>query len=68
MIDTTIDKTIEEDCDLLMKNEKIKNLLEKGNENKYLTYKEINNAIDNLDADVIDILFQLLNARNIAST
>ena len=67
MIDTTIDKTIEEDCDLLMKNEKIKNLLEKGNENKYLTYKEINNAIDNLDADVIDILFQLLNARNIAT-
>ena len=67
MIDTTIDKTIEEDCDLLLKNEKIKNLLEKGNENKYLTYKEINNAIDNLDADVIDILFQLLNARNIAT-
>ena len=67
MIDTTIDKTIEEDCDLLMKNEKIKKLLEKGNENKYLTYKEINNAIDNVDADVIDILFQLLNARNIAT-
>ena len=61
------DITIEEECDLLMKNEKIKNLLEKGNENKYLTYKEINNAIDNLDADVIDILFQLLNARNIAT-
>ena len=67
MIETTIDKTIEEDCDLLMKNEKIKKLLEKGNENKYLTYKEINNAIDNVDADVIDILFQLLNARNIAT-
>ena len=67
MIDTTIDKTIEEDCDLLIKNEKIKKLLEKGNENKYLTYKEINNAIDNVDADVIDILFQLLNARNIAT-
>lgn len=61
------DITIEEECDLLMKNEKIKNLLEKGNENKYLTYKEINNAIDNVDADVIDILFQLLNARNIAT-
>lgn len=60
------DITIEE-CDLLIKNEKIKNLLEKGNENKYLTYKEINNAIDNVDADVIDILFQLLNARNIAT-
>ncbi|TXJ16839.1 RNA polymerase sigma factor RpoD [Brachyspira aalborgi] len=59
--------TIEEECDLLIKNEKIKNLLEKGNENKYLTYKEINNAIDNVDADVIDILFQLLNARNIAT-
>ena len=67
MIDNTIDKTIEEDCDLLIKNEKIKKLLEKGNENKYLTYKEINNAIDNVDADVIDILFQLLNARNIAT-
>ena len=67
MIDTTIDKTIEEDCDILIKNEKIKKLLEKGNENKYLTYKEINNAIDNVDADVIDILFQLLNARNIAT-
>ena len=67
MIETTIDKTIEEDCDLLIKNEKIKKLLEKGNENKYLTYKEINNAIDNVDADVIDILFQLLNARNIAT-
>ncbi len=67
MIDTTIDRTIEEDCDLLIKNEKIKKLLEKGNENKYLTYKEINNAIDNVDADVIDILFQLLNARNIAT-
>ena len=50
-----------------VENEKIKNLLEKGNENKYLTYKEINNAIDNVDADVIDILFQLLNARNIAT-
>lgn len=61
------DITIEEECDLLIKNEKIKNLLEKGNENKYLTYKEINNAIDNVDADVIDILFQLLNARNIAT-
>lgn len=60
------DITIEE-CDLLIKDEKIKNLLEKGNENKYLTYKEINNAIDNVDADVIDILFQLLNARNIAT-
>ncbi|WP_353934351.1 RNA polymerase sigma factor RpoD [uncultured Brachyspira sp.] len=59
--------TIEEECDLLIKNEKIKNLLEKGNENKYLTYKEINNAIDNVDPDVIDILFQLLNARNIAT-
>ena len=67
MIETTIDKTIEEDCDLLIKNEKIKKLLEKGNENKYLTYKEINNAIDNVDADVIDILFQLLNARNRAT-
>lgn len=61
------DITIEEECDLLIKNEKIKKLLEKGNENKYLTYKEINNAIDNVDADVIDILFQLLNARNIAT-
>lgn len=61
------DIRIEEECDLLIKNEKIKNLLEKGNENKYLTYKEINNAIDNVDADVIDILFQLLNARNIAT-
>lgn len=61
------DITIEEECDLLIKDEKIKNLLEKGNENKYLTYKEINNAIDNVDADVIDILFQLLNARNIAT-
>lgn len=61
------DITIEEECDLLIKNEKIKNLLEKGNENKYLTYKEINNAIDNVDPDVIDILFQLLNARNIAT-
>lgn len=61
------DITIEEECDLLIKDEKIKKLLEKGNENKYLTYKEINNAIDNVDADVIDILFQLLNARNIAT-
>ena len=59
--------TIEEECDLLIKDEKIKKLLEKGNENKYLTYKEINSAIDNVDADVIDILFQLLNARNIAT-
>lgn len=67
MIDTTIDKTIEEDCDILIKNEKIKKLIEKGNANKYLTFKEINNAIDNVDADVIDILFQLLNARNIAT-
>nr|WP_242003769.1 RNA polymerase sigma factor RpoD [Brachyspira aalborgi] len=61
------DITIEEECDLLIKDEKIKKLLEKGNENKYLTYKEINSAIDNVDADVIDILFQLLNARNIAT-
>ena len=67
MIDNTIDKTIEEDCDLLIKNEKIKKLLEKGNINKYLTYKEINSAIDNVDSDVIDILFQLLSARNIAT-
>ncbi|MEI0603494.1 RNA polymerase sigma factor RpoD [Brachyspira alvinipulli] len=58
---------IEEDCDLLIKNEKIRKLLEKGNTNKYLTYKEINSAIDNVDADVIDILFQLLNARNIVT-
>ena len=58
---------IEEDCDLLIKNEKIRKLLEKGNANKYLTYKEINSAIDNVDADVIDILFQLLNARNIVT-
>ena len=57
----------EEDCDLLIKNEKIRKLLEKGNANKYLTYKEINSAIDNVDADVIDILFQLLNARNIVT-
>ena len=57
---------MEEDCDLLMKNEKIKKLIEKGNTNKYLTYKEINSATDNVDSDIIDILFQLLNYRNIA--
>ena len=39
--------------------------LEKGNANKYLTFKEINGAIDNMDTDVMDILFQLLNARKI---
>ena len=51
---------IEEDCDLLIKNnEKIRKLLEKGNANKYLTFKEINAAIDNMDTDVMDILFQL---------
>ena len=51
----------EEDCDLLIKNnEKIRKLLEKGNANKYLTFKEINGAIDNMDTDVMDILFQLL--------
>ncbi|MBW5397384.1 RNA polymerase sigma factor RpoD [Brachyspira pilosicoli] len=58
---------IEEDCDLLIKNnEKIRKLLEKGNANKYLTFKEINAAIDNMDTDVMDILFQLLSARKIA--
>lgn len=57
---------IEEDCDLLIKNnEKIRKLLEKGNAKKYLTFKEINAAIDNMDTDVMDILFQLLNARKI---
>lgn len=57
---------IEEDCDLLIKNnEKIRKLLEKGNANKYLTFKEINAAMDNMDTDVMDILFQLLNARKI---
>lgn len=57
---------IEEDCDLLIKNnEKIRKLLEKGNANKYLTFKEINAAIDNMDTDVMDILFQLLNTRKI---
>lgn len=57
---------IEEDCDLLIKNnEKIRKLLEKGNTNKYLTFKEINAAIDNMDTDVMDILFQLLNDRKI---
>ena len=57
----------EEDCDLLIKNnEKIRKLLEKGNTNKYLTFKEINGAIDNMDTDVMDILFQLLTARKIA--
>lgn len=60
-----IEINIEEDCDILIKNEKIRKLLEKGNENKYLTFKEINGAIDNVDSDVIDVLFQLLNARNI---
>lgn len=56
----------EEDCDLLIKNnEKIRKLLEKGNTNKYLTFKEINGAIDNMDTDVMDILFQLLAARKI---
>ncbi|ADK32023.1 RNA polymerase sigma factor rpoD (Sigma-70) [Brachyspira pilosicoli 95/1000] len=40
-------------------------MLEKGNANKYLTFKEINAAIDNMDTDVMDILFQLLNARKI---
>ncbi len=56
----------EEDCDLLIKNnEKIRKLLEKGNANKYLTFKEINGAIDNMDTDVMDILFQLLAARKI---
>ena len=39
--------------------------LEKGNANKYLTFKEINGAIDNMDTDVMDILFQLLAARKI---
>ena len=58
---------IEEDCDLLIKNnEKIRKLLEKGNANKYLTFKEINATIDNMDTDVMDILFQLLSARKIA--
>ncbi len=57
---------IEEDCDLLIKNnEKIRKLLERGNINKYLTYKEINAATDNMDADVMDILFQLLSDRKI---
>ncbi|PTY39973.1 RNA polymerase sigma factor RpoD [Brachyspira hampsonii bv. II] len=46
-------------------NEKIRKLLEKGNANKYLTFKEINGAIDNMDTDVMDILFQLLAARKI---
>lgn len=57
---------MEEECDLLIKNEKIKKLLERGNTNKYLTFKEINSAVDNVDADTMDILFQLLNSRNIA--
>lgn len=57
---------MEEECDLLIKNEKIKKLLERGNSNKYLTFKEINSAVDNVDADTMDILFQLLNSRNIA--
>ena len=50
---------------LIKNNEKIRKLLEKGNTNKYLTFKEINAAIDNMDTDVMDILFQLLNARKI---
>ena len=57
---------MEEECDLLIKNEKIKKLLERGNANRYLTFKEINSAVDNVDADTMDILFQLLNSRNIA--
>ena len=57
---------MEEECDLLIKNEKIKKLLERGNTNKYLTFKEINSAVDNVDSDTMDILFQLLNSRNIA--
>lgn len=54
-----------EDCDILLKDEKIRKLLEKGNANKFLTYKEINTTIDDADPDVIDILFQLLATRGI---
>ena len=57
---------IEEDCDLLIKNnEKIRKLLEKGNANKYLTFKEINAAIDNMDTDVMEhSLYSLKNNKN----
>ncbi|MEI0611066.1 RNA polymerase sigma factor RpoD [Brachyspira pilosicoli] len=58
---------IEDDCDLLIKNnEKIRKLLEKGNANKYLTFKEINAAIDHMDTEVMDVLFNLLSDRKIA--
>lgn len=56
-----------EDCDILLKDEKIRKLLEKGNANKFLTYKEINTTIDDADPDVIDILFQLLASRGITT-
>jgi len=54
-----------EDCDILLKDEKIKKLIDKGIQNKFLTYKEFNSTIDDADPDVIDILFQLLESKGI---
>ncbi|WP_157150833.1 RNA polymerase sigma factor RpoD [Brachyspira sp. SAP_772] len=55
---------IEDDSDLLS-NDKIRKLLEKGNTNKYLTYKEINATIDHMDTGVMEALFDLLSDRKI---
>lgn len=54
-----------EDCDILLKDDKIKKLIEKGEANKFLTYKDFNSTIDDADPDVIDILFQLLESKGI---
>ncbi len=54
-----------EDCDILLKDEKIRKLIDKGIQNKFLTYKEFNSTIDDADPDVIDILFQLLESKGI---
>ena len=54
-----------EDCDILLKDDKIKKLIEKGEVNKFLTYKDFNSTIDDADPDMIDILFQLLESKGI---
>lgn len=55
-----------EDCDILLKNEKIKKLLERGVSNNFLTYKEINTAIDDADSNMIEILYDIFASKGIA--
>ncbi len=52
--------------DLLMRDERIKRLLEKGRADKFITFTEINDALSSGNPDYMDALFQVFSEESIS--